>query len=107
MSLGRVIGGVVEVGFEDYARLSKLDRPRAAKPIAEWPVAMRLIARHRTPGEAGLGDTAARWIGHVGGEKFKLWFHVVFGRDCGCADRQSWLNARWPYLGGEAALRGL
>ena len=96
---GQMVGTVIEVGAEDFHRLTdsaKLVESRPAQ-IAEWPLGLRLVARKRIAGETGIGDTAARWIGAVGGEKFKLWFHIIFGKDCNCANRQAWLNTRWPY----------
>lgn len=97
-AVGIVVGKCVEIAVADYLKLagSKASK-REPKPIEEWPLPFRLVARHRQPGESGIGDTAARWIGAVGGEQFKLWFRLVIGHDCRCADRQDWLNRRWPY----------
>lgn len=62
----------------------------------EWPVVLlplKLLARQ---GDRGAGDIIARTIGPIGGDAFKAWYKTLFGRDCGCGNRQEILNVRWP-----------
>jgi len=59
-------------------------------------VALRVVARRRKPEDKGIGDTLSRMMGGPG-EAFKVWFHAVFGRSCGCDTRTAWLNRRYPY----------
>lgn len=66
--------------------------PRKLPKLAE--VAVKIFSKRRRPEDTGLGDTVHRLLG---GDAFPTWFHAVFGRDCGCADRQRWLNQRFPY----------
>ncbi|NOS70042.1 MAG: hypothetical protein HOP33_08935 [Verrucomicrobia bacterium] len=99
LASGTLTGTVIEISADEFHRVTataKLDSPNP-KAISEWFLPLRLLARQRKPGEIGIGDTAARLIGAVGGEQFKLWYHIVFKRDCKCPDRQAWLNAHWPY----------
>jgi hypothetical protein len=63
-----------------------------------WPLAVLAVARWRKPGDTGLGDTVVRLIGSTRSHHFQVWFKRKFNRDCGCTDRQRWLNARFPYL---------
>lgn len=49
------------------------------------------------PEDRGVGDTIARVIGPMGGDAFKRWYKRITGEDCGCGDRQAWLNQRYPY----------
>ena len=63
-----------------------------------WPMAVVAVARLRKEGDIGLGDTIVHLIGDKNSDRFKRLFHKIVGRTCGCADRQRWLNARFPYL---------
>jgi hypothetical protein len=63
---------------------------------ARWPGWARGMARFAAPPDTGLGDTIARHFG-VTGEAFKGWFKAMFGRSCGCAERQETLNFKYPY----------
>lgn len=67
LARGRVRGRVVEMDDSDFRRLP---RPRR---------------------KVGLGDLVAQCLGRPG-LLFKRTFRRVFGRDCGCAKRQRWLN---------------
>lgn len=51
----------------------------------------------RTPEDTGLGDTISRLVGPVGGDAYKKWFLEVFGKPCGCSERQEHLNKLFPY----------
>ncbi len=61
-----------------------------------WPsvlLPMKLLAK---PEDKGLGDIIERTIGPMGGDAFKKWYKIIFGRECGCnARREDW-NVRWP-----------
>jgi hypothetical protein len=70
------------------------EKPPETIPREKWPMAVRVVARMAKDGERGVGDTLARLI--VGGEQFKRLMKRV-GVDCGCAARQSHLNALYPY----------
>lgn len=68
----------------------------APPPAKEWPFLARPLKLLAKEGDLGLGDVVARVIGPVGGDAFKEWFKKIFGRECRCADRQAWLNRRFP-----------
>lgn len=87
---GRKVGGIISIAPS---------KPRI-EPMAknQWPLAVLAVARFRKEGDLGIGDTVARLIGSSRSERFKKWFALKFHRDCGCTDRQRWLNARFPYL---------
>lgn len=98
MSVGVVVGNILEIPVDDYLKLEgSKSVKREIKPVEEWPLPLRLVAAQRQPTDTGLGDTAARWIGAVGGDTFKRWFRKVIGHDCRCTDRQAWINRHWPY----------
>lgn len=71
--------------------------PPPSKPIAEWPLAARLIAGLRTDADVGLGDTIARHLARFGGDAFKRIYKKLTGGECGCADRQAALNGLFLY----------
>lgn len=62
-----------------------------------WPIWARIIARRRLPGERGLGDTAERLHGVMGGQNFATWHYCVFGPGITPDDCPRHWNARWPY----------
>lgn len=69
----------------------------ARRPLLpEWPLALRPLKLLAIESDHGLGDIVARHVGPVGGDAFKAWYRYAFGRDCGCGDRQKWLNQRFP-----------
>ena len=93
-----------EVSREVYAAhlatfgLTLEDKPPVALNIKpeKWPailLPLRLMAKE---GDRGAGDIIARVVGPIGGEAFKAWYKVTFGKECGCGRRQEVLNARWP-----------
>ena len=49
------------------------------------------------PEDEGVGDTIARIVGPIGGNAYKVWFKATFGKSCGCTERQSAWNQRFPY----------
>jgi len=65
---------------------------------SEWPKwALRIEkSPKRQPSDIGVGDTLA----HIIGDGFSAKFKRATGRmgiNCGCTNRQRWLNARFPY----------
>lgn len=69
-----------------------------ALPCAQWPLIIKIIARRRRAGDIGAGDTTKHIVGDERSDRFQKWFHRKFGKSCGCASRQRWLNERFPYL---------
>ncbi len=67
------------------------------KPSPDWGSLnfLKLMARD---GDKGLGDIVARVIGPIGGEAFKKWFQRIFGRSCGCSERQDEWNLTYPLI---------
>jgi hypothetical protein len=62
-----------------------------------WPWAIRVAAKvFRDESDRGFGDTAQRMIAKLGGEHVKR-ILADAGIECGCRERQEWLNARFPY----------
>ena len=77
---------------------AKRTPPKRVEPVPrdQWPLAVRVVARLAIEGEKGIGDTLKRLIVGVGGEQFTRLMHRI-GVDCGCAGRQAYANARYPY----------
>lgn len=61
-----------------------------------WPIVLMPIRLLAKPGDRGAGDIIARTIGPIGGDAYKKWYKRLFGKLCGCAERQEALNQRWP-----------
>jgi hypothetical protein len=61
----------------------------------KWPLFIQGLALLAHHGEKGVGDTVHRLI--PGADAFKDWFEKQFGKSCGCTNRQTWLNAKFPY----------
>jgi hypothetical protein len=70
--------------------------PPAAVPAEQWPWHVRAIAALRQSGEAGIGDTIHNQL-KLGGKPVIALALKMLGINCGCSDRQAWLNARYPY----------
>jgi len=66
------------------------------RPKPEWPAVLLPLKLLAEPGDRGAGDIIARKIGPIGGDVFKFWFKMTFGKSCGCGKRQEALNQRWP-----------
>lgn len=64
----------------------------------ELPTWAATIAKLKADNDTGLGDTIARVIGPVGGNAFKHYFKTIFGKSCGCKERQEALNRDYPYV---------
>lgn len=61
-----------------------------------WPLVLIPLKALAKEGDRGSGDIIARTVGPIGGEAFKKWYKLLFGKDCGCGNRQEALNRRWP-----------
>lgn len=69
-----------------------------ALPYAKWPKWIQLLSWYaHQPKDIGFGDTVVHIIGDTRSAAFKKWFAEKFGKSCGCSERQSWLNHRYPY----------
>lgn len=66
------------------------------KPIEKTGLVHKGIAKLRKPEDSGLGDTLERLIAKFGGNKFKS-IAKRLGINCGCEDRQKYLNEHYPY----------
>jgi hypothetical protein len=72
--------------------------PPEPSPADQWPWYVTSLAALRQPDEAGVGDTLYNQL-HVGGKNAIGWALKLLRIPCGCASRQKWLNARYPYIG--------
>ena len=63
---------------------------------SSWPLIARTLARLAMPEDKGLGDVVQRYAAKFGGEEFKSLYRKLMGHNCGCKDRQTKLNARYP-----------
>lgn len=79
------------------AGLSPKPEPIKPAPRDKWPIVVRAVARLRVDADKGLGDTIARIADKVGGNTLADWYERITGENCGCADRHSKLNAKYPY----------
>lgn len=61
-----------------------------------WPVALLPLKLLAAEGDTGAGDIIERTIGPLGGNAFKSWFEITFGRKCGCSTRKENWNKRYP-----------
>lgn len=72
-------------------------RPVQAAPQNQWPYPIAWLSQqYSTLEDKGVGDTVHRLISGSGGDVIKRWLYDL-GIECGCDDRQAWLNARFPY----------
>ena len=69
-------------------------QPVLPVPRSEWPFAVAKMTVFAKPEDAGVGDIVARKLGKTG-EAFKAFMKSI-GIDCGCQQRQEWLNQRYP-----------
>lgn len=72
-------------------------QPFTPKPVAEWPLSARIIAKLRGPEDKGLGDTLARNLSYIGADSMASAYEWLTGHDCGCGDRQGKLNRMFSY----------
>lgn len=61
-----------------------------------WPVLLQPLKLLAKDGDRGLGDIVARLVGPIGGDAYKVWYEKIFGRKCGCSERQETLNEDFP-----------
>lgn len=80
------------------ATVIPLRRETPALPFHQWPAWAKETATSRQAADKGIGDTLVHLIGDSRSEAFQKRFEELIGRACGCAERQAWLNARFPYL---------
>lgn len=73
------------------------DRQVAALPFDQWPLWAKQISAWKQLPDKGVGDTAKRILGDLGGEAFKKGFKAFFGYDCGCELRRTTWNKKYPY----------
>lgn len=68
---------------------------KRGKPSPDWGLLspLKLLAKE---GDRGLGDIVARKIGPIGGDAFKEWYKKIFGKSCGCSERQEDWNLQYP-----------
>lgn len=62
----------------------------------EWPLILRPFKLMAKEGDRGLGDIIARTIGPIGGDAYKKWYKTIYGKSCGCSERQETLNWEYP-----------
>ena len=89
-----------ETAAEELAALkarAEAARRSQAVPEAEWPLAVKALARMRAGGEMGVGDTTKRLLAWIGAESMAAAYRKLTGKDCGCADKAAKLNALYPY----------
>jgi len=48
----------------------------------------------------GFGDTLAKAMHKLKGNKLAEAYEKITGKGCGCAKRRNWLNTKFPYEGG-------
>lgn len=90
------LGGTVRVMPASAPQVNQnvvMQRVIAPEP---WPMVLIPLKLLSKPGDKGAGDIIARTIGPIGGDAFKSWYLKLFGRSCGCGQRQEVLNQRWP-----------
>lgn len=66
------------------------------KPSPKWPFVLEPLKLLAKEGDRGLGDIVERAVGKVGGDAYKKWYQRIFGRPCGCNERQEDLNRDFP-----------
>jgi hypothetical protein len=71
-------------------------QPISESEIKRWPVALRPLKLRAVSGDTGAGDIIERTIGPLGGNAFKAWYKIIFGRECGCNTRKQHWNNRYP-----------
>lgn len=62
----------------------------------DWPWMILPVKLLAVPEDRGIGDIIARTIGPIGGDAFKRWHLTIFGKSCGCKERQEDWNIRFP-----------
>ena len=75
----------------------RLPQSAPVKLNIERPAWAKTLKALRKDGEIGIGDTAERIFGSLGGTAFKIAFKAMFKRDCGCNARKDLWNTLYPY----------
>jgi len=75
-------------------------RPSTPRPISEWPMTARIIAKLRSPEDGGIGDTIHRHLSRFGADAMTRLYTRIVGTTCGCSDRQERLNQLFRYAPG-------
>jgi hypothetical protein len=65
-------------------------------PAHEWPAWAKTLDMAKIAGETGVGDTAERIFGRIGGNQFKAATKLL-GIKCGCGARKEDWNRRFRY----------
>lgn len=87
---------VMNVVFSDAWRYQPEQPQQQATPLPELHWLVKRIAALRTKEDRGLGDTVARIFARFGGDHFK-WTFEKLGINCGCDNRQAFLNELHSY----------
>lgn len=87
--------GICPKGYFEPGAVVEVIPATYSAPLADWPWWAKAIKKRAQPREKGIGDTLARKFGGAG-ERFKRAMERI-GIECGCQQRQEWLNARYPY----------
>ncbi len=61
-----------------------------------WPLVLQSFKLMAKDTDRGLGDIIERIVGPIGGDLYKAWHLKIFGKPCGCSDRQASLNEEFP-----------
>jgi hypothetical protein len=85
---------IVLTGPAETVEVKRRNVADARQP--EWPSLVQKIAKRKNPNDRGVGDTLERLFAQVGGRVFKRVMERL-GVDCGCGDRQTWLNENYAY----------
>ena len=88
-----VVGGCcdeipTEVAF--LMETSATERKSQDSRLISW------VTMFRAPEDTGVGDTVERLLSKAGGRAIKRMLERV-GVNCGCTNRQRWLNRNYPY----------
>ncbi len=66
------------------------------KKSPDWGFMLNPLKLLAKEGDRGMGDIIERTIGPVGGEAYRRWWVKIFGKPCGCKERQESLNIEFP-----------
>lgn len=98
--LVRRFGTVAKAVATAAIGVAKQSPRKPTEPLSfdSWPLWAKDLAKDRQPADKGVGDTLVHIIGDSRSEAFRKRFEDLVGSSCGCADRQAWLNQKFPYL---------
>jgi len=92
---------IIEHAVAGECPLGKFTETQAiARPISEWPMTARIIAKLRSPEDGGIGDTIHRHLSRFGADAMTRLYTRIVGTACGCSDRQERLNQLFRYAPG-------